>query len=201
VKDTRTTTPSIAHAAFRVLFGLVWGIDAALKWLPGFRDSFQAMLQAAAKGQPGWLAPWFNLWSGLNHGETTLLAYGTALMETFLAIAVILGFARKSTYLIGAVYSLLVWATAEGFGGPYQSGATDIGTAIIYAFVFAGLLVLAASADSDRRYSLDYYLESRFGWWQRIAEVGWRRKRIDPSANGARVGHIPGPVSVPDRVG
>jgi hypothetical protein len=37
----------------------------------------------------------------------------------------------------------MVWAIAEGFGGPYTSGASDIGTAIIYAVLFAGPLVLS----------------------------------------------------------
>jgi hypothetical protein len=32
---------------------------------------------------------------------------------------------------------MLVWSTAEGFGGPYTSGASDIGTAVVYALVFA----------------------------------------------------------------
>ena len=39
-------------AALRIGFGLIWAIDATLKWLPGFRDSFAAMLDAAAQGQP-----------------------------------------------------------------------------------------------------------------------------------------------------
>ena len=36
-------------------------------------------------------------------------------------------------------FSLLVWSVGEAFGGPYAAGSTDIGTAIIYAFVFAAL--------------------------------------------------------------
>jgi len=31
---------------------------------------------------------------------------------------------------------VVIWAAAEGFGGPDTSGASDIGTAIIYALVF-----------------------------------------------------------------
>ncbi len=68
------------------------------------------------------------------------------------------------------MFSLLVWATAEGFGGPYTSGASDIGTAVIYALVFMALLALSAYA-GPARYSTDYYLEKRIGWWWRVAEV------------------------------
>lgn len=37
--------------------------------------------------------------------------------------------------------SLVIWSTAEGFGGPYQAGSTDIGAAIIYVLVFACLVL------------------------------------------------------------
>ena len=60
-----------------------------------------------------------------------------------IAVALIMGFARKLTYLSAIAFSLLIWATAEGFGGPYTAGASDIGTAIIYAVVFAGLLAIS----------------------------------------------------------
>jgi nitrite reductase (NO-forming) len=53
----------------------------------------------------------------------------------------------------------LVWTTAEGFGGPYKAGSTDIGTAIIYVLVFAGLYL----AGAGRTLSVDAYLRrSRF---------------------------------------
>ena len=161
--------PHRAAAALRIAFGLVWGIDASLKWLPAFRETFAAMLTAAAQGQPGWLHPWFDLWSGLSPGQATVFAYASAATETLLAVALITGFARKTVYIGAAGYSLLVWATGEGFGGPYHAGATDIGTAIIYSFVFAALLVVAA-LEGTNPYSLDGYLEQRISWWWRIAE-------------------------------
>jgi uncharacterized membrane protein YphA (DoxX/SURF4 family) len=163
-----TSASTRTIALLRVAFGLVWAVDAMLKWLPGFRDSFGAMLDDASRGQPGWLRPWFDLWTGLPHAEVTTLAYLSAITETFLAVALLTGFARKSTYVVGVGYSLMVWATGEGFGGPYMSGSTDVGAALIYAFVFAALLVV------DRRgpdpWSLDAYLERRLSWWHRVAE-------------------------------
>jgi nitrite reductase (NO-forming) len=68
------------------------------------------------------------------------------------------------------VFSLLIWATAEGFGGPYTSGASDIRTAIIYAVVFAALLALSYYAGPSR-YSADYYIEKKVSWWWRVAEM------------------------------
>jgi hypothetical protein len=88
-----------------------------------------------------------------------------------IAAAVIIGFARKTTYIVGLGYSLLVWSTGEGFGGPYHAGSTDIGTSIIYSLVFATLLVVTANSGSDP-YSVDRYLEGWVSWWSRVAEVG-----------------------------
>jgi nitrite reductase (NO-forming) len=130
------------------------------------------MLDHAANGQPAWLRPWFDLWTDMPHGMATAMAYGTAIVETGIALALLAGFARKSVYLVGAVYSLLIWATAEGFGGPYQSGTTDVGAAIIYTFVFMALLIVDRPGPDP--YSVDALLEPRISWWSRIAEVRGR---------------------------
>jgi uncharacterized membrane protein YphA (DoxX/SURF4 family) len=163
--------PAWPKDALRITFGVMWLIDAILKWLPGFRNGYMAMMKMAAAGQPSWLHPWFSFWVNLQEPRAAFFAYLCAVVETLIAIAVILGFARKYTYISAAVFSVLVWATAEGFGGPYTSGATDIGTAIIYAVVFMGLLALSAYA-GPARYSVDYYLEKRISWWWKVAEVG-----------------------------
>jgi len=52
-------------------------------------------------------------------------------------------------------------AIPEGFGGPYTAGATDIGTGIIYAVVFAALYGLE-TAVSPSAWTVDGWLEGRF---------------------------------------
>ena len=156
--------------ALRIAFGIIWLIDAVMKWLPGFRSDYMSTIMGQAEGQPGWLKPWFDFWINLQHPYATFFAYLVAVIETLIAVALITGFARKTTYLSAIAFSFLIWATAEGFGGPYTSGAADIGTAIIYAVVFAGLLTLSAYA-GPARYSADYYLEKKISWWWRVAEV------------------------------
>ncbi len=165
--------------AVRIGFGAVWLVDATLKWLPGFRSTYPDLLKEGADGQPNWLKPWFRFWIHLMAPRATLFAYLVAVTETLIALALILGFARKLTYVAGIGFSLLVWATAEGFGGPYTSGASDIGTAIIYALVFASLLVLNAQS-GPARYSVDAFIERRVSWWYRIAEVGHRAESLEP---------------------
>jgi thiosulfate dehydrogenase (quinone) large subunit len=166
--DQRRSLPTWPKDALRVSFGVIWGIDAVMKWLPGFIHGYSAMITMAGKGQPGWLQPWFRFWAGPAH--PTAWAYGAAVIETLIAVALVFGVALKFTYIAGGVFSLLVWGIAEGFGGPYVSGATDIGTSIIYALMFAALLALSAYVGPSR-YSVDYYLEERFSWWWKLAEV------------------------------
>jgi thiosulfate dehydrogenase (quinone) large subunit len=130
----------------RMLFGMVWLIDAFFKWQPGFRNSFAAMLQGMVTSQPGIVRPWFQFWALLATHTGHLLPDGTAVTETALGIALIIGFARRPVYIMGALYALSVWAIGEGFGGPYALGtSTDVGAALIYVFVFACLFMLESS--------------------------------------------------------
>jgi thiosulfate dehydrogenase (quinone) large subunit len=79
------------------------------------------------------------------------------------------------------VPSLMIWATPEGFGGSYVAGtgATDIGTGIIYAKVCFDLIVIN-STYGPSRWSLDNPLERRFPRWASIAEFGGVRA-IEPA--------------------
>jgi hypothetical protein len=36
----------------RIIFGIFWAIDGALKFAPGFVDSFSTVIKDAASGQP-----------------------------------------------------------------------------------------------------------------------------------------------------
>jgi uncharacterized membrane protein YphA (DoxX/SURF4 family) len=167
---TARHTPAWPKDALRISFGIIWLIDAILKWLPGFRADYMGTIMGQAQGQPGWLKPWFDFWINLQHPRVTFFAYLVAATETLIALALIAGFARKLTYIAAIVFSLLIWATAEGFGGPYTSGAADIGTAIIYALVFGFLLALNYYG-GVARYSADYYIEQKVSWWWKIAEM------------------------------
>ena len=163
--------PAWPKDALRISFGIIWLVDAVLKWLPGFRSSYMSVIMGQADGQPGWLKLWFDFWINLQHPRVSSFAYLVAVVETLIAVALIAGFARKVTYISAAAFSLVIWATAEGFGGPYTSGSSDIGTAVIYAVVFMGLLALSAYT-GPARYSADYYLEKKISWWWKVAEVG-----------------------------
>ncbi|MGZ4273110.1 MAG: hypothetical protein ACXVRP_05030 [Solirubrobacteraceae bacterium] len=164
-------TPSVGWTGtvVRILFGVIWAIDAFLKWLPGYRHSYIDQLKTAAQGQPSWLHGWFHFWINLQSGAPSVFATLTGLTETTLAVVLLFGVARRFGYALGAGYMLMVWAVGEGFGGPYVAGATDVGTGIVYVMLFVTLLAFAPPARRERL-SLDRFLERRWGWWRHVAE-------------------------------
>ncbi len=121
----------------RILFGVIWAIDAQFKWRPDFIVNFVNYLSAGQTGQPFLVKAWISLWVDLVKVDPTVFAYLAASAETALAIALILGIFSNLAYIGGGLLSLIIWSTAEGLGGPYVAGSTDIGAAIIYALVFA----------------------------------------------------------------
>jgi uncharacterized membrane protein YphA (DoxX/SURF4 family) len=171
LSTTGRSFPSWPKYALRTTFGMIWLIDAVLKWLPGFRSGYMGMISGAGQGQPGWLRPWFSFRADLQSPHPAVYAYLVAVLETLVALAILFGVARKVSYFAAAAFSVVIWAAAEGSGGPYTSGASDIGTAIIYALVFMCLLTLAVYTGPDT-YSVDHYLEKKISWWWKVAEFG-----------------------------
>ena len=156
-------------SVMRIIFGIVWGIDGLFKFQPGFTDTIVGQISDAANGQPGWLQPWFSFWSQTVAGNPAFFAYSIGFLELALAVTLILGFLRKFAYTGGFFLSLVIWSVPEGFGGAYGPGSTDIGTGIIYAFVFVFLMILAATYGPSR-WSLDRAIERRWPAWRRVAE-------------------------------
>lgn len=160
------------YCAVRVGFGLIWAIDAALKWMPGFRGTYPSMIKEAAQGQPGWLSGWFSLWDQAILHAPTLFAVLIALAETAIAASLILGIAQRVGFTGGIVFALLVWGVREGFGGPYTSGATDIGAAIMYAVLLAGLWLAVPRTIRVCAPALDHTLAHHRAWrWATFGPV------------------------------
>ncbi len=155
-------------ATLRIIFGLMWAINAIFKWQPAFRDGFLDQIKSAADGQPAWLHGWFSFWTQLLSHNPHVFAVLVTIVESLIAIALIFGIARRATYLSAAVFSLLIWGVAEGFGGPYSVSSTDIGTGIIYAVVFFSLYGLDRLA-TQSKWSLDNYIVKRLPWWSVVA--------------------------------
>lgn len=157
-------------SAVRIAFGLVWAIDAWYKWQPEFQDNFMKIVQGGAAGQPAWLGPFYRFWVTVLQPYAHTLAIATAIGETVIAGALILGLGRKSIYILGALWSFGIWAIPEGFGNTSRASYTDIGTSVIYVLVFVALWAIDSCA-GPRRYSLDAFIGRRLPWWRRVAEV------------------------------
>lgn len=170
-EHSHKTWPAVAAAGLRVAFGVVWAVGAALTWTPEFAVHYVGYLHNAAQGQPAWLAGWFNMWIALVTPHALFFTWVTRIIETAIAVALLTGFARKILYVVGGLFSLLIWSTAEGFGGPYTVGATNLGTAISYVLIFVALIAIN-SRSGRSPYSLDYHIEKRWPRWRRYAEWG-----------------------------
>ena len=146
-------------AIFRIAFGVVWLVDATFKWLPSFPQNAMNKMMDAASSQSvpiAWVIDQFmTLLTHFPHA----FPISIAIIETLIALALILGIGRKITYIVGMVFAFLIWAIGEGFGGPYGSSSTDIGASVIYIFAFWGLLLLDSAREPA--YSLDNWMKQR----------------------------------------
>lgn len=141
----RVEMPTGWLAFWRIGFGLIWLVDAWFKWQPSFVNGFVGYLSGMiSPSQPGFVNAWIRLWVSIVKVDPHLFAYLVALGETVIALALLLGIATRLTAVVGGVLALIIWTTAEGFGGPYGTGATDVGAAIIYIGGFALLALTQA---------------------------------------------------------
>ena len=149
--------------ALRITFGVVWLIDAWFKWQPSFIKAFTDYLTSAKDGQPQLIKDWINFWVNIVRVDPHVFAHLVAIGETAVALGLILGAFSNLTYLVSGLLTAVIWTTAEGFGGPYVLGSTDIGAGIMYPIVFAGLFLASAGLhlglDSKLRTKLN-----RFRW-------------------------------------
>lgn len=176
---------STLKVALRVIFGIFWAIDGALKFQPGLVDVFPDMVKSAAVGQPSWFAGWFSFWASATSSNPAFFVYSTGALEVGIGFCLVLGLLRKIAYTTSFFLSLVIWSVPEGFGGPYGPGSTDIGTGIVYAL--ASILFLIVSAVfGPSRYSIDFQIEKRFPGWKKIAEIktAYDRSRRADSPEG-----------------
>lgn len=124
-------------------FGLVWAFDAWFKWQPDFINNFVGYLTDAQQqtGQSPPVQHWIGFWINTVNVNPQVFAHLVAVAETAVALGLLLGFLSNLTYAVGSLLCIVIWSTAESFGGPYQAGSTDVGAAIIYVLVFAALFL------------------------------------------------------------
>lgn len=140
------TNPADPFATGRIFFGLLWAFDAILKWQPYFLTHFMDQLTQSAHGQPVWIATVIQLAiDAIRFIGPLPVAVMVAVVETLIAASLLTGRWLKLFVPVGLLYSLAVWMTAEGWGGPYHAATgvrgNVIGNVIIYVFIFLYLWV------------------------------------------------------------
>jgi nitrite reductase (NO-forming) len=158
------------NVVLRVIFGLFWLIDGALKFQPGFVDAFPDMISRAAAGQPSWLGGWFSFWASATSSNPALVVYSTGTLELAIGVCLVIGLLKKIAYTASFFLSLVIWSVPEGFGGTYGPGSTDVGTGAVYALASIMFLV-AMAAFGPSRLSLDSAIERKWPRWKSLAEI------------------------------
>lgn len=143
----------------RIIFGIVWAVDAWFKWQPDFINNFSDYLTGTLERQPPAVQSWINFWINIVKVDSHVFAHIVAISETALAVGLLLGVFSNLTNLGGILLAVVIWSTAEDFGGPYVPGSADIGSAIIYALVFAGLFL----SNAGLVMGLDSWLTPKLG--------------------------------------
>ena len=146
------------------MFGGIWLIDASFKWSPAFLDNFTSYLTGGADGQSALVQGWIHLWVQTVSVNPHFFGIVVAMAETALGLGLILGMFTELAIVGGIALAFVIWSTAEGFGGPYVAGSTDIGTAIIYIMVFVALWL----GRCWRQYSIDSFIHKKisFLYWR-----------------------------------
>lgn len=147
-----------SFAILRIIFGVVWLIDAYFKWSPAFLNNFTDYLAEGVQNQPALVQAWINLWINGVGVDPHFFAIIVAIGETGIALGLLFGVLTEIAIVGGIAMSLVIWSTAEGFGGPYMAGSTDIGAAIIYVIVFVALWL----GRCWRYYSFDPHIRKHF---------------------------------------
>jgi uncharacterized membrane protein YphA (DoxX/SURF4 family) len=113
--------PSPEYAIGRVLFGLLWLFDAFWKWHPYFLTHFvNFFAEELHEHHALWVTVWMGFMvSAIRAVGPTLVAVIAALIETAIAVSLLSGLFMRFMLPIGGAFTLLLWSTAEGFGGPY----------------------------------------------------------------------------------
>ncbi|QMU76807.1 hypothetical protein GXW83_14740 [Streptacidiphilus sp. PB12-B1b] len=149
-------------AVVRIGFGLIWAIDASFKWLPGFvhGQTLSDELGSGSSVHTPVIHQWIQVWHGAATSAPGAFAVGTAVIETLIALGLVLGVFSNLVFVGSAVYSFGIWSSAEAFGLPWNTpGITDVGPSV--AYIFASLALLHAYAGST--WSLDSRLRPRLG--------------------------------------
>lgn len=154
----------------RILFGVVWAIDATFKWRSDFLHGKVFVHQFGIHDQltTPVIRQWIDLWQNISAAAPTGMGVATAIVETLIALGLLTGTLTTVVYVGSAIYSFGVWSAAEAFGLPWSAAnTTDIGPSIGY--IIASLVLLTAPGSTT--WSVDHVLRPRRGKYRWMSGV------------------------------
>ncbi|MEJ2725445.1 MAG: hypothetical protein P8175_12525 [Deltaproteobacteria bacterium] len=127
-----------AFAVLRIMFGLIWVLNTWFQANSAYINHlFLKSFNAGINGQPEWIASYTtSVISVMQFLGAPRVAVATVVVDGLLALSLLTGIWLRFFAWVGIVYNLFMWSTVGGMGGPYTQGATDPGTAIVYALGF-----------------------------------------------------------------
>ncbi|MCW1291946.1 MAG: hypothetical protein QW213_07160 [Thermoproteota archaeon] len=134
---------------FSIIFGVMLGISAALKLIPGTSSDLSQSLLMLVLGEPKLILNYFIFWDKLIIPHMQLFLYIYFAVEFIIALFLILRIFKKPIYYIGLAYSLFSWSVIQGFGGPFFPGITDVSSGIIYFLIFLLFIYYEYSGKKD----------------------------------------------------
>lgn len=166
-------------AVLRILFGVVWLFNAWFQASSAYEGQLISGLSANEAGQSFWVRDYMH-WilqaiHVVNNPSFTVIV---VTLDLLIAASLLLGVLGRLFTWVGLFYSMFLWTSFEGFGGPYGPGATDPGPGIIYAIVFG--FVLATNAWerlSITSKSADALEDSTMASWEQPLWLGLDRMR------------------------
>lgn len=138
-------------ALARIAFALLWAYDAALKFQPYFLDHYLDYLTEAQKnvGAATWQGQYLQFWIVVSQAlGPTVVAALVALTEAAIALGLLFERGLRVLGPVGIALSLVIFSTAEGWGGPYSLGAASdmpmrlFGVAVIYTITLGYVWML-----------------------------------------------------------
>lgn len=146
-----TPDQDLAFAVLRIGFGMIWAINTYLQANRPYINQFLHSIIVRERGQPTIVQAYMDaVVRAVSAVGPHEVAIATVILDGLLALSLITGIGLRPLARIGVVYSLFLWSTVGGLGGPYVAGATDPGTAIVYALTFFTIL----SVPSEQRFTL-----------------------------------------------
>jgi hypothetical protein len=136
-----------AFALLRIVFGFIWLLNTWFQAKSAYINHlFLQSFNAGITGQPVWLASYTQtILSAIQAVGASRVAVATVVIDGLLAFSLLTGAWLRFFVWVGIVYNLFMWSTAGGMGGPYTQGATDPGTAVVYALAFVFVLISQSS--------------------------------------------------------